>query len=255
MPAAVAVRRKAAFSAPSDGCCHPRPAGRPARRTRAGPLPRPNRDRILRACAPPPKIDSASAPTTSNAKFRPFMDLSPFESPSQWSRAALFAFVLYPSSTKIARPRLSDDARANRSPQRRDAPTHVFAQRRHAREQEGTSTFPAASRTLSTYRLVHRRRVARADRSSGAAAARAGRVAGVLSRGGRRARCAARPLPASEWETDAGAVHGGRLTCPYHGWAYDGAGRVVAIPRRARFRPCAIHPTRSRSATGTSTCD
>lgn len=28
----------------------------------------------------------------------------------------------------------------------------------------------------------------------------------------------------------AGVVSAGRLTCPYHGWTYDGAGRVVAIP-------------------------
>lgn len=27
-----------------------------------------------------------------------------------------------------------------------------------------------------------------------------------------------------------GAVEGGRLRCPYHGWTYDGAGQVVAVP-------------------------
>lgn len=28
----------------------------------------------------------------------------------------------------------------------------------------------------------------------------------------------------------AGTVNNGRLTCPYHGWTYDGQGKVVAIP-------------------------
>lgn len=41
-----------------------------------------------------------------------------------------------------------------------------------------------------------------------------------------------------------GRVEGGRLTCPYHGWVYDGTGRVVSIPSVApavleRQRYCA----------------
>lgn len=39
----------------------------------------------------------------------------------------------------------------------------------------------------------------------------------------------------------AGTVRGGRLTCPYHGWVYDGAGRVVAIPS-TRSVPALCNP-------------
>jgi phenylpropionate dioxygenase-like ring-hydroxylating dioxygenase large terminal subunit len=40
-----------------------------------------------------------------------------------------------------------------------------------------------------------------------------------------RDRCLHRNAPLS-----AGIVRAGLLSCPYHGWRYDGAGRVVAIP-------------------------
>jgi len=40
-----------------------------------------------------------------------------------------------------------------------------------------------------------------------------------------RDRCLHRNAPLS-----AGTVSDGRLACPYHGWTYDGSGRVVAIP-------------------------
>jgi phenylpropionate dioxygenase-like ring-hydroxylating dioxygenase large terminal subunit len=40
-----------------------------------------------------------------------------------------------------------------------------------------------------------------------------------------RDRCLHRNAPLSE-----GVVRDGLLSCPYHGWAYDAAGRVVAIP-------------------------
>src|SRR5262245_6636344 len=38
-------------------------------------------------------------------------------------------------------------------------------------------------------------------------------------------RCLHRNAPLS-----AGRVRGGLLSCPYHGWTYDGAGRVVCVP-------------------------
>ena len=41
-------------------------------------------------------------------------------------------------------------------------------------------------------------------------------------------RCLHRNAPLS-----AGRVHGGLLSCPYHGWTYDGAGRVVCVPSMA----------------------
>ncbi|MEQ1877242.1 MAG: aromatic ring-hydroxylating dioxygenase subunit alpha [Bdellovibrionia bacterium] len=42
-----------------------------------------------------------------------------------------------------------------------------------------------------------------------------------------------------------GKVSNGKLTCPYHGWTYDGAGRVVAIPAEGpegylKTRKCAV---------------
>ncbi|WP_313952572.1 aromatic ring-hydroxylating dioxygenase subunit alpha [Accumulibacter sp.] len=40
-----------------------------------------------------------------------------------------------------------------------------------------------------------------------------------------RDRCLHRNAPLS-----GGVVQGGRLSCPYHGWTYDGEGQVVAIP-------------------------
>ena len=40
-----------------------------------------------------------------------------------------------------------------------------------------------------------------------------------------RDRCLHRNAPLSK-----GVVRGGLLSCPYHGWTYDGTGRVVAIP-------------------------
>jgi phenylpropionate dioxygenase-like ring-hydroxylating dioxygenase large terminal subunit len=40
-----------------------------------------------------------------------------------------------------------------------------------------------------------------------------------------RDRCLHRNAPLS-----AGIVRAGLLSCPYHGWRYDGEGRVVAIP-------------------------
>lgn len=43
-----------------------------------------------------------------------------------------------------------------------------------------------------------------------------------------RDRCLHRNAPLS-----GGVVRGGRLCCPYHGWVYDGDGRVVAIPSLA----------------------
>ena len=39
------------------------------------------------------------------------------------------------------------------------------------------------------------------------------------------ARCPHRLVPLS-----AGTVVDGRLTCPYHGWQFDGEGRCVSIP-------------------------
>ncbi|KFB73434.1 MAG: Toluene-4-sulfonate monooxygenase system iron-sulfur subunit TsaM1 [Candidatus Accumulibacter phosphatis] len=43
-----------------------------------------------------------------------------------------------------------------------------------------------------------------------------------------RDRCLHRHAPLS-----AGVLHNGLLSCPYHGWRYDGAGRVVDIPSLA----------------------
>jgi phenylpropionate dioxygenase-like ring-hydroxylating dioxygenase large terminal subunit len=42
-------------------------------------------------------------------------------------------------------------------------------------------------------------------------------------------RCLHRAGPLS-----AGHVRNGQLTCPYHGWTYDGEGRVVSIPAETR---------------------
>ncbi len=51
-------------------------------------------------------------------------------------------------------------------------------------------------------------------------------------------RCLHRHAPLS-----AGVVVGGELCCPYHGWVYDGAGRVVAVPSEgARRRESADCP-------------
>jgi phenylpropionate dioxygenase-like ring-hydroxylating dioxygenase large terminal subunit len=47
-----------------------------------------------------------------------------------------------------------------------------------------------------------------------------------------RDRCLHRNAPLS-----AGVVRDGRLSCPYHGWTYDGAGRVVDIPAMAEAPP------------------
>lgn len=47
-----------------------------------------------------------------------------------------------------------------------------------------------------------------------------------------RDRCLHRNAPLS-----AGVVRDGRLSCPYHGWTYDGAGRVVDIPAMAEAVP------------------
>ena len=44
-----------------------------------------------------------------------------------------------------------------------------------------------------------------------------------------RDRCLHRNSPLSE-----GVVRDGLLSCPYHGWTYDGSGRVVTIPSMAR---------------------
>lgn len=48
-------------------------------------------------------------------------------------------------------------------------------------------------------------------------------------------RCLHRNAPLS-----AGTVHRGLLSCPYHGWTYDGAGRVVSMPsvEAAGGAPC-----------------
>src|SRR6266545_3245645 len=43
-----------------------------------------------------------------------------------------------------------------------------------------------------------------------------------------RDRCLHRNAPLS-----AGRVRNGLLSCPYHGWTYDGGGRVVAVPSMA----------------------
>jgi phenylpropionate dioxygenase-like ring-hydroxylating dioxygenase large terminal subunit len=49
-----------------------------------------------------------------------------------------------------------------------------------------------------------------------------------------------------------GHVAGGRLTCPYHGWTYDGGGRVVHIPslgpeQKKLGNRCAVsYPTREK---------
>ena len=37
-----------------------------------------------------------------------------------------------------------------------------------------------------------------------------------------------------------GAVFGGRLGCPYHGWVYDGAGRCVAVPSQGDGKPANV---------------
>lgn len=47
-----------------------------------------------------------------------------------------------------------------------------------------------------------------------------------------RDRCLHRNAPLS-----GGVVRRGRLSCPYHGWTYDGAGRVVEIPALADDAP------------------
>jgi phenylpropionate dioxygenase-like ring-hydroxylating dioxygenase large terminal subunit len=47
-----------------------------------------------------------------------------------------------------------------------------------------------------------------------------------------RDRCLHRNAPLS-----AGVVRNGRLSCPYHGWTYDGTGRVVEIPAIAEPLP------------------
>jgi len=47
-----------------------------------------------------------------------------------------------------------------------------------------------------------------------------------------RDRCLHRNAPLS-----AGVVRDGRLSCPYHGWTYDGAGRVVEIPAQVEPLP------------------
>lgn len=44
-----------------------------------------------------------------------------------------------------------------------------------------------------------------------------------------RDRCLHRNAPLS-----AGTVHDGTIACPYHGWTYDGRGRVVGIPSMGR---------------------
>lgn len=52
-----------------------------------------------------------------------------------------------------------------------------------------------------------------------------------------RDRCLHRNAPLS-----AGVVRDGRLSCPYHGWTYDGAGRVVEIPAQAEPLPAHCSP-------------
>lgn len=59
-------------------------------------------------------------------------------------------------------------------------------------------------------------------------------------------RCAHRQVQLS-----FGTVDGCNLTCPYHGWSYDGFGRLVAIPHELFGRPAprlriAAFPTRER---------
>ena len=64
--------------------------------------------------------------------------------------------------------------------------------------------------------------------------------------------CVARDVcPHRRAPLSAGTVVDGVLTCPYHGWSYDGAGRCVNVPaigreaasRRAPDSTCSPYPT------------
>ena len=49
-----------------------------------------------------------------------------------------------------------------------------------------------------------------------------------------------------------GSVHAGELTCSYHGWAYNGQGKVVCIPSEGGREPAA---SKKLSATPYETCE
>jgi phenylpropionate dioxygenase-like ring-hydroxylating dioxygenase large terminal subunit len=48
----------------------------------------------------------------------------------------------------------------------------------------------------------------------------------------------------------AGAVRNGRLTCPYHGWTYGEAGRLIAIPSEQEPRPLRLPVFETREQDG-----
>ncbi len=68
-----------------------------------------------------------------------------------------------------------------------------------------------------------------------------GRGAGAVPRAGRGRPCARRPLP----PLGAHLGHGGcvienNITCPFHGWRFDGSGSCVGIPCAKKIPPAAM---------------
>jgi len=87
---------------------------------------------------------------------------------------------------------------------------------------------PAAGRSLNPWLIACRSRELKAARALGVVAEGHAIVLFRDARGAAAAledRCAHRNAPLS-----MGKVAGGRLECAYHGWRYDGRGKVVQVP-------------------------